>query len=470
MTFIYYTPPLFFYQGFVYFKLMKVVDRKEPWLLLLGDMVVFTVSLWLALLIRFGEIPSIRTFSELLWPFSILFIVWCLVFFIAGLYEKHTIIFKSHLPLRVLNTQIFNGFLAVVFFYLLPYFGVTPKVILFIYIIISLLLISLWRIYGEKLFGLKTREKAVILGRGEELNLLLNEVNNNPRYGLDFVASYDLDKMGGGDFEQEIVGLIKKQDITVVVLDMQNENLKKNLSGFYELLFSQIRFVDINSLYEDIFDRVPLSLVSYNWFLENVSLSQSVSYDVFKRITDAFFAFVLGLMSLLVYPFIYLAIKTEDHGPVFIFQERIGKNNKLVRIIKFRTMSFNDNESLENKRENKITKVGGFLRKSRLDEIPQLWNVWKGDLSLIGPRPELPALAKVYEKEVPYYNVRHLIKPGLSGWAQLYHENHPHQGVNTEETKNKLSYDLYYVKNRSLFLDLKIALKTIKALLSRTGK
>jgi lipopolysaccharide/colanic/teichoic acid biosynthesis glycosyltransferase len=133
-------------------------------------------------------------------------------------------------------------------------------------------------------------------------------------------------------------------------------------------------------------------------------------------------------------------------------------------------MSFNDDESGENKINNKITKVGGFLRKSRLDEIPQLWNVWRGDLSLIGPRPELPALAKVYEKEVPYYNVRHLIPPGLSGWAQLYHENHPHQGVNVEETKNKLSYDLYYVKNRSLMLDLKITLKTIKALLSRTGK
>lgn len=436
---------------------MKVVDKKEPWLLLLGDMVIFTVSLWLTLAIRFWEIPSKLTFFELLIPFSILFIVWCLVFFIAGLYEKHTIIFKRSLPIKVLNTHLFNSFLAVLFFYLVPYFGVTPKVILFIYIIISIPLISLWRIYGEKLFGLKTKEKAIILGQGSELSLLTEEVNNNPRYGLEILPSCDLDK-------------IKEQGVTVVVLDMQNENLKKNLSGFYELLFSQIRFVDINSLYEDIFDRVPLSLISYNWFLENVSLSQSVTYDVFKRVTDAIFAFVLGFISLIAYPFICLAIKLEDSGPVFIFQERIGKNNQLVKIIKFRTMSFNDNESGENKVVNKITKIGGFLRKSRLDEIPQLWNVWRGDLSLIGPRPELPALAKVYEKEVPYYNVRHLITPGLSGWAQLYHENHPHQGVNTEETKNKLSYDLYYVKNRSLFLDLKIALKTIKALLSRTGK
>ncbi len=414
--------------------------------------------------------PSLATFSELLRPFSILFVIWALVFFIAGLYEKHTIIFKRQLPFRVLNTQIFNGFLAVLFFYLIPYFGVTPKVILFIYIIISLVLISLWRIYGDKLFGLKAKEKAIILGRGVELNSLYQEVNNNARYGLDLLASYDLDNISDIDFQKEIIEKIRSQNITVVVLDMQNENLKKNLSVFYDLLFSQIRFVDINSLYEDIFDRVPLSIVGYNWFLENVSLSQSVTYDVFKRITDLVFAFIFGLISLMFYPFIYLAIKLEDNKPVFIIQERIGKNNKLVKIRKFRTMSFNDNESSENRSQNKITKIGAFLRKSRLDEIPQLWNVWKGDLSLIGPRPELPVLAAVYEKEVPYYNVRHLITPGLSGWAQLYHENHPHQGVNTEETKNKLSYDLYYVKNRSLFLDLKIALKTIKTILSRTGK
>ncbi len=453
---------------------MKIVNRKEPWLLLSGDVLVFIFSLWLSLFFRFGKWPVQSVFLNLLWPFSILFVIWCLIFFIAGLYEKHTTVFKSHLPIRVLYTQLFNSFLAVVFFYFVPYFGVTPKIILFIYIIVSLILISAWRIYGQKVFGLKVREPAMILGRGPELSLLIQEVNDNPRYGLNFVSSFDLDRFAEVDFEQEVTGKIISAGITVVVIDLQNDRLKKSLSYFYDLLFSRVRFVDINNLYEDIFDRVPLSLLGYDWFLNNVSLSQSVTYDTFKRTMDVIFSFVFGLLSLILYPFICLAIKLEDHGPIFIVQDRIGKNNKLIRIIKFRTMSFNDNESLDKTHDprgiNKITKVGGFLRKSRLDEIPQLWNVWKGDLSLIGPRPELPALAKVYEGEVSYYNVRHLIPPGLSGWAQLYHENHPHQGVNTEETKNKLSYDLYYIKNRSLFLDLKISLKTIKALLSRTGK
>lgn len=449
---------------------MKVVNRKEPWLLLVGDLLIFILSLWLTLVVRFTEIPTFSVFIDHLYPFGILFAIWALVFFISGLYEKHTTIFKSRLPIKVLNTQIFNSFLAVTFFYYVPYLGITPKIILFIYIAISLSLISLWRIYGQKIFGLKVKEKAMILGRGPEMSSLLQEVNNNPRYGLEFVSSFDLDNFEQVDFQREIVNEVNQKNIAVVVIDLQNENLKKSMANFYNLLFSKVRFVDVNDLYEDIFDRVPLSIVGYDWFLKNVSLSTSVTYDVFKRIADILISFVLGLLSLIFYPFIFILIKLGDWGPIFISQDRIGKNNKLVRIFKFRTMSFNDNEQGDNRKINKITRVGGFLRRTRLDEIPQLWNVLKGDLSLIGPRPELPALAATYEKEVPYYNVRHLITPGLSGWAQLYHENHPHQGVDTFETRNKLSYDLYYVKNRSLGLDFKIALKTIKALLARTGK
>jgi exopolysaccharide biosynthesis polyprenyl glycosylphosphotransferase len=453
---------------------MKVVDRKEPWLLLVGDIVVFTVSLWLALFVRSAQIPTYSSFLEHLSPFSILFVIWCLFFFIAGLYEKHTILFKRSLPIKVINTQIFNSFLAVLFFYLVPYFGITPKVILFIYIIISLSLISLWRIYGQKIFGLRNKEKAMILGRGSEMNLLQQEVNNNPRYGLEFVSSFDLDKVIGVDFQADIIAEIKSSNISVVVIDLQNENIKNSLPNFYSLLFSKVRFVDINTLYEDIFDRVPLSSINYNWFLENISLTTSVTYDYFKRSLDILSSLAFGLISLVLYPFICLAIKLEDGGIVFIIQDRLGKNNKLIKIVKFRTMSFNDNESFGSAQDlrqiNKITKVGSFLRRSRLDELPQLWNVLKGDLSLIGPRPELPALAQIYEREIPYYNVRHLISPGLSGWAQLYHEKHPHHGVNTEETKNKLSYDLYYIKNRSLLLDLKITLKTFKTLLSQTGR
>ena len=141
----------------------------------------------------------------------------------------------------------------------------------------------------------------------------------------------------------------------------------------------------------------------------------------------------------------------------------MGKNNAVIKIIKFRSMARNADG------DNVITRVGRFIRATRIDELPQLWNVVKGDLSLVGPRPELPDLVKVYEKEIPYYKVRHLVTPGLSGWGQIRDYNVPRGTADVDRTRTKLSYDLYYIKNRSFMLDLIIALKTIKTILSRSG-
>ena len=227
--------------------------------------------------------------------------------------------------------------------------------------------------------------------------------------------------------------------------------------------------MDMHKVYEDIFNRVPLSLINYNWFLENVSTSPKSIYDSLKRIMDIIVSFVLGAVSLILYPFVALAIYLEDRGPVFIVQERIGKNNRPIRIHKFRSMSTLAQDEHGTSKPHSVTGIGCFIRKTRIDELPQLWNVFVGDLSLIGPRPELPQFVKVYEKEIPFYNIRHLIKPGLSGWAQLYHKNPPKFSASGNDTRAKLAYDLYYIKNRSLILDLNIALKTIKELIMRKG-
>jgi lipopolysaccharide/colanic/teichoic acid biosynthesis glycosyltransferase len=149
----------------------------------------------------------------------------------------------------------------------------------------------------------------------------------------------------------------------------------------------------------------------------------------------------------------------DDGGKIFFVQDRIGEKNKVIKIYKFRTMN-----------NEKITRFGNFLRKTRIDELPQITNVLSGQLSLVGPRPEKPDLVLLYEKEIPYYNIRHLVKPGLSGWAQVYQDNPPKFNVNFNDTKTKLSYDLYYLKNKSIILDFKIALRTIGSILSRSGK
>ncbi len=445
---------------------MTIFNKRTPWLLLIGDLAAFIVSLWVTLSLRYVATVDKATFFEHLAPFSLLFVVWLLVFFIFGLYEKQGTVFKSMLPGTLLKSQLVNMLIASAFFYLIPWYGISPKTTLFLYLLVSLLIISLWRVYGYFMLVPRSRENAVVIGSGEEMHELVAEVAKSRHYNIDFVASIDLDKTPAS----QVPILLKKENVSLVVADLHNDKIQALLPHLYNLLFSQIRFINIDRIYEEVFDRVPLSLVKHNWFLENVSTTPKFVYDALKRTMDIILSFVLGIISLLAYPFVALAIKLDDSGPLFIVQDRMGQNDKVIKIVKFRSMSEQEEIDVRKDSKMRVTRVGTFLRKSRVDELPQLWNVLRGDLSLIGPRPELPVLVKLYEDEIPYYKIRHVIKPGLSGWAQIYHENHPHHGEAVTETREKLSYDLYYVKNRSFLLDLNIALKTIKELVSRKGK
>ena len=448
---------------------MSIASRKEAIVLFLGDILVLVISLWLALFIRYAEVPSFVLYDQHLTVFAILFVIWILVFFIFGLYEKHTLLLKSRIPTMLLHAQIINSTIAVFLFYFFPLFSIAPKINLFLNLIITLVLLVFWRLYILPRLGFGRQQNSLLVGSGEDMQKLLKEVNNNSRYKLKFISSLDLDKLDGIDFKKEVLDVIYSENITVIVIDLRNKKIQTILPHFYNLIFSRIRFIDMYKVYEDIFDRVPLSLVNYNWFLENISSSTKTIYDILKRLMDIFVSAVLGTVLLALYPFILLAIKLDDGGVLFFTQERVGKSNKPIYIRKFRTMSGIDtgDEVLESRQT--VSRVGSFLRKTRLDEIPQLWNVFIGDISLIGPRPEIPELAKCYAQEISYYNIRHLIKPGLSGWAQIYHEGHPHHGIDIAATREKLSYDFYYVKNRSFMLDVKIAFKTIKIVLSRGG-
>lgn len=443
---------------------MTIGSNRESIILFLGDLASLAAAFWLALVVRAIEIPSFETlgmYASSLVPLSLL---WMFTFFIAGLYEKHALVFEKKLPGTILNAQIANSIIAVIFFYLFtPYLGIAPKTILVLYLVISTVLIVLWRLLGPALFGIKRQEAAILIGSGEEMRTLKDEVNINRRYNLNFVSSVDLSHIEGIDFKTEIINRIYSEKITSVVIDLRNEKAEAILPALYNLIFSGVRFHDMHKVYEEVFERIPLSLVRYSWFLENISSSSHAGYDLLKRIMDVVVAFILGVLSLPLYPFAALAIKLDDHKKVFIFQDRMGKNNTVIKIIKFRSMARNADG------DNAVTRVGRFLRATRIDELPQLWNVVKGDLSLVGPRPELPDLVKVYEKEIPYYKMRHLVTPGLSGWGQIRDYDVPRGTADVDKTRTKLSYDLYYIKNRSFMLDLTIALKTVKTLLSRSG-
>ena len=199
-------------------------------------------------------------------------------------------------------------------------------------------------------------------------------------------------------------------------------------------------------------------------------------YDGVKRVIDIIGSIILGLVLIMLLPFIYIAMRFEGKGNLFITQERIGQFNRPVIVYKIRTMTENRSASAtwtnEDAREgNKVTHVGEILRKLSIDELPQVWNILKGEMSLIGPRNDIKGLGERLANEIPYYNIRNFVKPGVTGWAQT-HQHYMGDNISPqsiEETKVRLSYDLYYVKNRSLLLDVDIALRTMKTLLSRFG-
>lgn len=452
---------------------MNIVNSKEPVVLLIGDFLFLTVSLWVTLCLRYLAFPDYEMWIEHFGPFSILFVVWMFIFYVAGLYERHNLILKNSLPLTLLKTQIANVIVAITFFYFIAYFSITPKVFLFMYIFISFGFIFIWRIFGfyilsKYFFAGNKKQNAVIFGDDSDTNRLMEEINNNDLYGFEIIGNVTneyLQKIDPAKFEIDFRQNVVSNKISLIIFDLHDQNLSKYLNKMYNGIFLDVSFVDKNKLYESIFGQVSMLNINHGWFLANISNKRNLKYDSVKRVIDFLAALIIGIFSLIVYPFVYMAIKLNDGGQIFYFDDRVGKNNKKIRLIKFRSMS-----TATNAKDRTVTKVGKILRKTRIDELPQIWNVLKGELSIIGPRPEQIELTNLYKEQIDFYDVRNIVSPGLSGWAQLKQENHPHHSADVSATKEKLSYDLYYIKNRSFWLDLKIALQTLKVLISQKGR
>lgn len=434
---------------------------RDGLILAVGDIIILYVSLWLTLLIRYGGIPNPNILDAHLIPFTALFVVWIVVFYIAGLYERPILALRVNASALIFETHVVNSALSLAFFYFIPFFSISPKTNLVIFLVVSLILFLGWRGFSYWLLRSREPTPAFLIASGKEMKELKEEVNSDARRRIYFVSSLDLDNIEGIDLQRDIVDTVYSEGVRVIVVDLHHKNTEELLPHLYNLIFSNIRFVDMQRLYEEFFKRVPLSVLRYNWFLENISSAPKNSYEIVKRVVDILLGCVFGLISLLLYPFLALAIYIEDKGPIFFKQQRVGKKNIPITIYKFRTMSPEGDAT---------TKVGKVLRSLHLDELPQLWSVLKGDISIIGPRPEMVTMVREYEKVLPYYNIRHLIKPGLSGWAQLFAEDPPKFSMSAEKTAHKLSYDLYYIKNRSFFLDLHVILKTVKHLLLTKGK
>jgi lipopolysaccharide/colanic/teichoic acid biosynthesis glycosyltransferase len=233
--------------------------------------------------------------------------------------------------------------------------------------------------------------------------------------------------------------------------------------------FQKMPVYSLEMFYEKFWGRVLLSLIGAKWpFEANFVLVQNSIYSSLKRMWDFSFALIALILLIPVLLVIALAILICDGAPVFYSQPRMGIYQQPFILYKFRTMRVGSDQGDTYTREgdSRVTRLGAFLRKTRLDELPQLWNVLNGDMSVIGPRAEWVRLIAEYEKQIPYYHFRHLVRPGITGWAQV---NYPY-GASVDDTLQKLSFDLYYIRNFSMHLDAEVTLKTLYVILFGKGR
>lgn len=441
-------------------------DRRETILLLVGDFCILVASLWSALLLRNLSVPPLGYFEANLVPFLPMFLISLIVFYIAGLYEKQTRPIQRVMGVRIFGAQAATVAIAAILFFILP-LSIAPKTILVLYLAVSVLAVSAWRSFRmTRGAGEGNRVPAVLVGNSPAILELFDEVQGNDRLLIRFISRID----GVDQEKDEVIANIASagaSDARILVADLSDPWVRDCLPKWRSLMPGEVLIKDFAALYEEIFDRVPLEHLDTAQMLETLS-KRHMFYDGVKRVFDIVLALVGAVIAVPLVGIAAVLLSLENGAP-FLYHERIGKNGHTFRITKLRSMLFDDHGNPELQKKNRVTALGRFLRKTRVDELSQLWNVLKGELSFIGPRPELPKIAEVYEREIPQYWMRHLITPGLSGWAQIRDYDAPRGGADVERTRRKLSFDLYYLKHRSFGLDLAIAMKTLRALLAFSG-
>ena len=318
------------------------------------------------------------------------------------------------------------------------------------------------------IMGVVEKERVVFVGENDYTQDLLESVKKDGQYI--FTASLnntDMKALG-----KEIVEMYKTKKFDVLV-DFTDKLLgDPKLTGkLLQYKLEGLQYYNYLEFYETYENKLPISHLSPKWFLENTGFE--IYHNNFnlkaKRLLDLLFAMLIGIFAAPVIILAAIIVKLESKGPIFFIQERIGEGNRKFNIVKFRSMTTDaekDGPQWASKNDNRVTKFGKIMRATRIDELPQLWNVLRGEMSFVGPRPEREFFIQQLEKEIPYYNLRHTVKPGLTGWAQVMYP----YGASVEDAYRKLQYDLYYIKHHSIPFDVKVLLKTVTIVIFGKGR
>lgn len=427
-------------------------------ILVLGDIALAFLALVLAVRIGFWNEFSWLVLEKHILPFALLYLGCFIAFYVFGLYDLGLIKPKTELIIRTGQCFLFCFAIAIVLFYFVPFFGITPKTNLVIDFVIFALLAITWRRIFFRFFSAFYFRRAVFLGKNRLALNLIKAIEKDPQFGYKFCGFLEQ--------KQPLLRQIKAKKIDVLIIAEDIEKNKKIIEELYRALPLKIKFLDLAQAYELILQKIPVDFVSQAWFLENLREYEKKAYDKIKRIGDIIAALFFLIVGSPLWVLSAILIKYEDKGRIFYKQKRMGKNRRDFWLIKFRSLKENAEENgpvWAQNQDSRATKVGKFLRTLHFDELPQMLNILKGDISLVGPRPERPEFVKILEKQIPHYHLRHLIKSGFTGWAQIKFR----YARTIDDSHEKFEYDLYYIKNRSLFLDLGILLKSFQLLFKK---
>jgi exopolysaccharide biosynthesis polyprenyl glycosylphosphotransferase len=453
-------------------------------ILFVGDLFLNFFAFTLAVSAKLS-ILGLLSVSALVAKVEFMVIVWMLVypitFYIFELYNIERRVNSVRLFIYISSASVVAAGISWFLSYLIIPNNVIGRIILFLHIVLSIILVFTWRKIFEKYRGRKgcNERKTLIIGDSpvtKDIVCLLEKLVHSEPKNYDVIKEYSENpgkvSIKGKKNNLKIYDLVRSCEYKTLVVSEKLENLPMLRKQLVDLKYSGVVIYDAPYFYEAITGRIPVKQIKESFFLfrnQGESFNPYVSRNI-KIIFDKLLALSGIILSL---PFMFvgtIAIKLTSKGKVFFKQERLGENERPFILLKFRTMV--DNAEKENgpqwacENDQRITKIGKFLRKTHLDELPQLFNILKGDMSFVGPRPIRKHFSDMLAKNIPHYRLRFVVKPGLTGWAQVKGD---YAGSEKGQSE-KLEYDLYYIQNQSIFFDLYIVLNTMKTVLFRRGQ
>jgi sugar transferase (PEP-CTERM system associated) len=387
------------------------------------------------------------------------------------LYEPRRIAEDWEIYFRLLLVLGVLSFVLAGLVYCFPELDIGPYVLSVGVAVLAILLV-LWRWAYEWIIGLPMfQERVYVLGCGKRARAVVDLLRASRDAGMEVIGWKGESEINGrSDYFSADLRAFRgpRPGIDRVVVAMEDRRDSMPVRELLDLRLCGVVIENSSSLMERLSGKLPLDGLNPSVLIFTEGFRMSTSQQLFRRLLSFAVSFIALTICLPFLPLIILAVRLSSPGPIFFSQTRVGQRGRLFTAYKFRTMR-TDSEAngavWAAKDDPRVTRIGRYLRNTRLDEIPQLWNVLRGDMAFVGPRPERPEFVQWLSKEIPFYDLRHMIRPGITGWAQVRYR----YGASLEETKHKLEYDLYYVKHQSIGLDLLIMFETIKTIILRRG-